>query len=113
MHGNFDPTAVLDSGGGATVTGWVAWDDEPPEPSSCHVRVEVKQTSGPGSRRAKGTSDSYQQAPKDQRVDWSAPAAKTGSDSLEPGAADAKAWIEDSAGHVYFQWGTTVTLVAP
>ena len=29
MHGNFDPTAELDGGGGATVTGWVAWDDIP------------------------------------------------------------------------------------
>ena len=111
MHGNFDPTAKLDGGGGATVTGWVAWDDDPPEPSSCHVRVEVKQTSGPGSRKANGRSGSYPQAPKDDRVPWGAPAAKTGSNALQAGAADVEGWVEDSSGHVFFQWKTTITLV--
>jgi hypothetical protein len=115
MHGNFDPTAQLDDdGAGATVTGWVAWDGKAGDPSSCHVRVEVKQTSGPGSRKAYGKSDSYQQAPKDQHVAWSAYAEKTtGSDDLEPGAADVKAWIEDSSRHVFFQWDTTITLDPP
>ena len=111
MHGNFDPTANLDGGGGATVTGWVAWDGAPGEPSSCHVRVEVKQTSGPSSRRAKGTSSSYPQAPNGQHVAWSAPAAKIGSNALQAGAADVEGWIEDGSNHVFFQWKTTIELV--
>ena len=113
MHGNFDLTAKLDSGGtGATVTGWACWDGNPGEPSSCLVRVEVKQTSGHGSPKAKGQSGSYQRQGPGVHVPWSAPAAITGTDPLRLGAADVKAWIEDSSGHVYFQWDTTITLVS-
>jgi len=115
MHGNFDPQGNLDGGGGAIVTGWVAWDNIAGEPGACHVRVEVKQTSGPNSRMAKGTSGSYPppQAPlaRTDRVPWSAGARKTGSNALQAGAAEVEGWIEDATGHVYFQWKTTITLV--
>jgi hypothetical protein len=110
MHGNFDPTAELDGAGGATVTGWVAWDDIPGEPGACYVRVHVKQTSGQGSPRADGESDSYDRKPKDERVAWTAHATQTGGDALQPGAAEVRGWIEDASDRVYFKWDTTITL---
>jgi hypothetical protein len=112
MHGNFDSTQTLDSGGtGVTVTGWVCWDRTSGEPNSCTVTVEIKQTSGPGSAKAKGTSGSYPKGAPGAHIQWSAHAISEDGDALHAGGAEAIGWIKDPSGHTVFQWSANpVTL---
>jgi hypothetical protein len=112
MHGNFNDGDPLNPGGnGATVSGWVAWDKHDTGPASCSVTVEVKQSSGPGSAKAKGTSPSYNEQRADQHVPWSANCAlENGSGPLQAGSAEATGWIKDPNGQTVFQWKKTVNL---
>jgi hypothetical protein len=105
MHGNFDGTGTLgSSGANVTVSGWVCWAGTAGEPSTCKVTVEVKQTSGPGSAKAEGTSVQYSKPPAPgAHVQWTATATSSGH-ALGAGTAEAEAWIKDSQGHTVFKW---------